>query len=58
MVNLRIAWEKSINHVQGDGETGRVRDSFALSIISALSDIPMLQVAAGETNVCGASGKQ
>jgi len=57
VVSLRAAFELGVNHIPLCVESRDIRDQLALSIISILSDIPMLQVAAGATNICGASSE-
>jgi hypothetical protein len=57
VVQVRAAFELGITHVPVCVESRDIRDQLALSIISILSDIPMLQVAAGATNICGASSE-
>ncbi|RXK38273.1 hypothetical protein M231_04446 [Tremella mesenterica] len=54
LINLRIAWEESTNHLERSPELYKIRDTFAVSVVSVLADIPMLQVAAGAKTVCGA----
>ncbi len=39
MINLRAAWEIGFSHVQPSTETRDMRDTFAISIISVLSDM-------------------
>ncbi|WOO83376.1 Nicotinate catabolism cluster-specific transcription factor [Vanrija pseudolonga] len=55
VVALRAAYELGVGHLPACVETRDMRDTLAVSIISILSDIPMLQVAAGATSICGAS---
>ncbi|BEI85619.1 hypothetical protein CcaverHIS002_0510200 [Cutaneotrichosporon cavernicola] len=55
VVNLRAEHEVATAHLPPSVENRDLRDSIAIGIISILSDIPMLQVAAGSTSVCGAT---
>lgn len=55
VVALRAEYEVASAHLPPSVEGRDIRDSLAICIISILSDIPMLQVAAGATNVCGAA---
>ncbi|ORX35551.1 hypothetical protein BD324DRAFT_657108 [Kockovaella imperatae] len=55
VINLRAVWEMGVAHLPPSIESRDLRDSFAISVISVLSDIPMLQVAAGATSVCGST---
>jgi hypothetical protein len=55
VVNLRAEHELATAHLPPSVENRDLRDSIAIGIISILSDIPMLQVAAGATSVCGAT---
>ncbi|OCF31984.1 hypothetical protein I316_06370 [Kwoniella heveanensis BCC8398] len=57
VIHLRAAYETSVVHMSGTIESRDLRDTFAICIISVLSDIPMLHVAAGTTSFCGTSGK-
>ncbi|WVF71094.1 hypothetical protein IAT40_005891 [Kwoniella sp. CBS 6097] len=53
VIHLRAAYETSVVHMSGTIESRDLRDTFAICIISVLSDIPMLHVAAGATSFCG-----
>ncbi|GMK59692.1 hypothetical protein CspeluHIS016_0802980 [Cutaneotrichosporon spelunceum] len=55
VVNLRAEHEVATAHLHSSVENRDLRDSIAIGIISILSDIPMLQVAAGSKTVCGAA---
>ncbi|KAK8864734.1 hypothetical protein IAR55_001990 [Kwoniella newhampshirensis] len=55
LINLRAAYEESLVHMSSTVESRDMRDTFAIGIISILSDIPMLHVAAGSTSFCGAT---
>lgn len=55
VVNLRAEHEIATAHLPPSVENRDLRDSIAIGIISILSDIPMMQVAAGATSVCGAT---
>ncbi|WWC62269.1 uncharacterized protein I303_104865 [Kwoniella dejecticola CBS 10117] len=55
VIQLRAAYESAVMHMSGTIESRDMRDTFAICIISVLSDIPMLHVAAGATSFCGAS---
>lgn len=57
VVSLRASYEASAANVPSCTETRDLRDSLAISMIAILGDIPMLQVAAGATNICGASSE-
>lgn len=57
VVGLRAAYEHGTAHLPSCTEMRDVRDYLAISIIAILSDIPMLQVAAGASNICGASSE-
>lgn len=57
VVSLRAAFEVGVAHTPSCVETRDIRDQLAIGIISILSDIPMLQVAAGATNICGANSE-
>ncbi|RSH89100.1 hypothetical protein EHS25_002766 [Saitozyma podzolica] len=54
-IELRKTWEASVAHIIPCIETRDMRDTFAISIVSVLCDIPMLQVAAGATSICGST---
>lgn len=53
VVALRASYEMAINGLPPCNETRDIRDWIAISIIQILSDLPMLQVAAGSSTVCG-----
>ncbi|WWC88956.1 uncharacterized protein L201_003871 [Kwoniella dendrophila CBS 6074] len=55
VIQLRAAYESAVMHMSASIESRDMRDTFAICIISVLSDIPMLHVAAGATTFCGAS---
>nr|XP_019046728.1 hypothetical protein I302_05482 [Kwoniella bestiolae CBS 10118]OCF25658.1 hypothetical protein I302_05482 [Kwoniella bestiolae CBS 10118] len=55
VIQLRAAYESAVMHMSASIESRDMRDTFAICIISVLSDIPMLHVAAGATSFCGAS---
>lgn len=55
VVSLRAEHEVATSHLPPFVAGRDLRDSLAICIISILSDIPMLQVAAGATNICGAT---
>ncbi|WVQ99764.1 hypothetical protein IAU59_006906 [Kwoniella sp. CBS 9459] len=55
VIHLRAAYETNVVHMSGTIESRDLRDTFAICIISVLSDIPMLHVAAGATSFCGTS---
>nr|XP_019007466.1 uncharacterized protein I206_07724 [Kwoniella pini CBS 10737]OCF46247.1 hypothetical protein I206_07724 [Kwoniella pini CBS 10737] len=55
VIQLRAAYESAVLHMSATIESRDMRDTFSICIISVLSDIPMLHVAAGATAFCGAS---
>ncbi|ODN72778.1 hypothetical protein L202_08213 [Cryptococcus amylolentus CBS 6039] len=55
VVALRAAYEQEVVRMGEAIESRDLRDSFAICIISILSDIPMLCVAAGSTSFCGST---
>ncbi|WRT68113.1 uncharacterized protein IL334_005088 [Kwoniella shivajii] len=55
VIQLRAAYESAVMHMSATVESRDMRDTFAICIISVLSDIPMLHVAAGAITFCGAS---
>ncbi|CAK9785193.1 unnamed protein product [Cutaneotrichosporon oleaginosum] len=55
VINLRAEHEMATAHLPPSVENRDLCDSIAIGVISILSDIPMLQIAAGATSVCGAT---
>ncbi|WVQ77851.1 hypothetical protein IAR50_007548 [Cryptococcus sp. DSM 104548] len=55
VVALRAAYEQEVIRMGEAIESRDLRDTFAICIISILSDIPMLCVAAGSTSFCGST---
>lgn len=55
VVSLRASYEMAINGLPSCNESRDIRDWMAISIIQILSDLPMLQVAAGSSTVCGSA---
>ncbi|WVQ79633.1 hypothetical protein IAT38_001733 [Cryptococcus sp. DSM 104549] len=55
VINLRASYEGDVPRMGEYIESKDLRDTFAICIISILSDIPMLHVAAGAATFCGST---